>query len=258
MYCPNCGAFYPGEKEYHCPYCLSENPNMVAKKRAEILKEYDVDERKLSETMYEERSKKISKKLGRTLLTAFIVFASVVVIIILGIFAIAAIGKNQEKKITEELEAYFQQEDWEGMQIYIRGHHISGTEYDKYTEFSIIYGQYELMYMFYDNILAYAQTGAEVDWNSETGSELKADMNETIAYAYKAYRFGKADMEDMAILGNEAAINGLLQEIVDLFESYGVTEEELAYLASCDLGDPDTEKIDEISTRILEQMFETK
>lgn len=57
MYCPNCGAFYPGEKEYQCPYCKTENPNMVEKKRDEILKVQDFNQFKFDDALYEKRKK---------------------------------------------------------------------------------------------------------------------------------------------------------------------------------------------------------
>ena len=258
MYCPNCGAFYPGEKEYHCPYCLSENPNMVAKKRAEILKEYDVNEKQLSETMYEERSKKMSKKISGTFVKVLIVFVCVVLIILLGINIIGAIGNKREDKTIEELEAYYMQKDWAGLELYMEGHNITSSDYAKYKEIKMVYGECELVYMYFDSICTYAQTGAEVDWNSESGLLLKEDMKSAISWAASAYKIGTNDIEDVTLLGNEGDIEEILQEMIDFLEGYGVTEEELEYLSTLTLSNPDEETKDEIASRILEQIFETE
>lgn len=61
MYCPNCGAFYPGEKEYRCPHCQTENPNMVKKKREELLKVHDFNQFKFDDELYGKRNKENNK-----------------------------------------------------------------------------------------------------------------------------------------------------------------------------------------------------
>lgn len=81
MYCPNCGAFYPGEKEYQCPYCKTENPNMVEKKREEILKTYDFNRYKFDDALYEKRNKENNKFVIRTFFIALGIMLGVCVLL---------------------------------------------------------------------------------------------------------------------------------------------------------------------------------
>lgn len=258
MYCPSCGAFYPGEKEYQCPYCQTENPNLVEKKRDKILKKYDVNQQKLEAEMYDERSKKVSNKIRQVAVGIVIAVVVICVMVFAGFLIVKSVAKKTMQKHINTMESYLAAEDLEGLQNYMWDHSLYKSEYVKYRQVGEVYDQYELMYMYYDSIYEYAQQGVVVDIQGDSWSALKEDMKVALSYAIKAYKFGKPNVDDFTILGNEFYIADMLEEIVDLLEMYGVTEEELAELAAYDLNNQDQEKIDEIVTRILYNMFETR
>lgn len=258
MYCPSCGAFYPGEKEYQCPYCQTENPNLVEKKRDKILKKYDVNQQKLEAEMYDERSKKVSDKIRKVAVGIVITVIILCVAVFSGFLIVKSIAKKTMQKHIGNMEVYLTQEDLEGLQNYMREHDIHGSEYVKYVEVREVYNEYELMLMYYDSIHEFAQKDVIVDIQSDSWSALSEDTEMMLSYAIKAYKFGTPSVDDFTILGNEFYIADALQKIIAILETYGVTEEELAELALDDLGQQDQEKIDELATRILYNMFETK
>ena len=258
MYCPSCGAFYPGEKEYQCPYCQTENPNLVEKKRDKILKKYDVDQNKLETQMYDERTKNVSDKIQRVVVGIFIAITVICVSVFAGFLIIKGVAKKTMQKHINTMETYLAAGDLEGLQNYMWEHKLYESEYVKYRQVDEVYDQYELMYMYYDSIREYADQGVVVDVQSDSWNALEEDMKMQLSYAIKAYKFGKPDIDDFTILGNEIYIADMLEGIVELLEMYGVTEEELAELAADDLNNQDSEKIDELVTEILSNMFETR
>ncbi len=258
MYCPSCGAFYPGEKEYQCPYCQTENPNLVEKKRDKILKKYDVNQQKLDAEIYEKRTKKVSDKIRRVTAGIFVGVMVICVAVFSCFLIIKSVAKKTMQKHINTMESYLTAEDLEGLQNYIRDYDLYEREYVKYTEVSLVYNKYELMYMYYDSIYEYAQQGVVVDRQSDSWSALQEDTKMVVSYAVHAYKSGQPNVDDFTILGNEFYIADMLEEIVDTLKLYGVTEEELAELATYDLNNQNQEKTDELVSRILNNMFETQ
>lgn len=205
MVCKNCGATY-GEEEDRCPFCLSENPMVMKKKKDNVIKHYLQQNRRIKDLpIY--ILKKTTKITGKSVIVILIILITLLVFT----FFLTKIKVDTKQKETqsrlEQLETYYQEKQYARIREYMDEKDLYGSQYAKYYEISRSYYYYENMM---DNIVWLEEILA-TDYGSE---KEKAEFVATalyyvVHYGISAVKECESAMSDFAPLGNEDELENI-------------------------------------------------
>ncbi len=245
MLCRNCGAEY-NKKELQCPYCHSENYEAVARHKKKILHEYDREADRIRQEA-ENYPKAEAKRRTRIILMVLGVLA-VLGLIGTGLYILfsrlsADASYKTGQKHKENLEEYYQAEDYEGMSGYLDKNELYKPVYRKYMEVALVYDYFLRM----EEARRELEECADIVYDTpETQEKFFRHRAETyLECSARALSRTREGMEDSDFAGNEDVLEAMYRQGRESLKEQGFSEEEIDLLeetAGYDEGKADEEQ----------------
>ncbi len=259
MVCKFCGAEYPDNAKA-CNHCHSENPLMMGKRKAEVLRAFDEEARK----MQQELPKKTVKKAHKILILVLV--GIVVLIFSIGAISIG-VAKSKEKveyELTQyhlaKMEELYQAGDIDGLMEYYNELDSRPSAYAKFAQiYEVGYFNRRWVFERYENYLKHTENYHQTD-----SKEDYMRMREN--YLYWVLECGRDSLKDIyvyandrVILGNETLLIEWKEEMETFFlEDVGLSEEELLHLRTFVSNGDLEEQLKELVQKIIERDDSTR
>lgn len=224
MICQNCGAKF-AKNSIRCPYCHSENVQVAERQKREILAGYDKEAAAMA--------KSVPQKAVRR--WTFYLFCAMGILLAVGIVAaIAAVvvsrlsagmAYDQEQRHQRKLEAFCEQGEYQALSDYLREEELYGGAYEKYWQVKTVYQSYTNLQ---DDMKSIREVLAEDSLSDEEKEALCGYWIESVLEnGAVVLTESRSAIEDRAILGNEALLEGWYEEGRLLLEEAGLSQEEI-------------------------------
>ncbi len=247
MKCSNCGGNYR-TRELICPYCNTENALGRAWKK----------QRSDAELEYEKAREKAGKKVSiyvidRIITRIMLIFILIFIIGVAGIwifevargFYLESYWKNHQDEVTEELEKYYVERDFVGMDAFLEKYSLYSTENPFYA-----YRQACIMHRAYEEYWEYKLQFLDVSYEELIADEHDYyELRRTIEEAQDIYNVDIGIYDELDSR-NQELWEEYSSEIMAFWKgTLGLTEEEIAYLTEDDYGYVDAEFVKPIVER---------
>jgi hypothetical protein len=237
MICKYCGGEY-GDDVLACPYCHAENSQVAKEQQQDILDGYDSMAEKMKEEaeLYPVKMAGTwSKKVVLSITAGAVVCMLLLVLFkyMLGVEDRNALTREQEK--FAEMDAFLEAADYAGLEEYLFTKNIKVHEYEKYEQVIDMHNLYERILETDTDIREYAvyldPSYVHQLPNSESAEYLaESYLNRILGSSGNIIENYLKYGQDTTFLGNEADLENIYQDTVDILKEYGLTDEEIAQL----------------------------
>lgn len=219
MLCKSCGAKME-ETELLCPYCGAENEKLAAVEQNTYIKHLHQKTESVDKDVPEQQAKRANSWLTKLVLGVVVlaVIALVIGALVSRYFDATSIQRQQKK--LDRLESLYQQEDYEGLEEYLRECGEHGGEFRKY----------EIIVRLYDDCEIYVSSLKTFHLLMENNPESEVTDNyaEQLGDVFKKMEYIDELEEKGFIYGEkEFALETRKQYIQALKEYLLLTEEEI-------------------------------